>query len=336
MRPARRIFLLALGTLLLVPGAAYCQQMMKAVRIHGFGGPEVLVMEEVPRPQPGAGELLVRVHAAAVNPVDTGMRRRGMMGTGLPYTPGFDVSGVVESVGAGVTRFRPGDEVFAMISLRRGGGYADFAIVLEPEASRKPTEATHAEAAAVPLVALTAWQALFETADLQEGQTVLIHAGAGGVGSVAVQLAKWKGATVIATASPRNHEFLRSIGADVVVDYNTRRFEEFASGVDVVLDPIGGETQVRSLSVLKEGGILVSIVGLSPAARSPGRDVRTVGILVQPDGTSLQQIADLIDEGYLKPVVTHIFSLEEAPEAHRQSETRHTRGKIVFQIIPPR
>ena len=192
------------------------------------------------------------------------------------------------------------------------------------------------EAAAVPLVALTAWQALFDTADLQAGQSVLIHAGAGGVGSVAVQLAKWKGATVIATASPRNHEFLRSIGADVVVDYNTRRFEDFASGVDVVLDPIGGETQVRSLTVLREGGILVSIVGLTAAARSPARDVRTRGILVQPDGTTLQQIADLIDEGYLRPVVTHILSLEEAPEAHRQSETRHTRGKIVFQVVPPR
>jgi NADPH:quinone reductase-like Zn-dependent oxidoreductase len=205
-----------------------------------------------------------------------------------------------------------------MISLRRGGGYAEYAIVLESEAARKPTEATHAEAAAVPLVALTAWQALFEEADLQAGQTVLIHAGAGGVGSVAVQLAAWKGATVIATASPRNHEFLRSIGADVV------------------LDPIGGQTQVRSLAVLKEGGILVSIVGLTAAARSPQRDVRARGILVQPDGTTLQQIADLIDEGYLQPIVTHVFPLEEAPEAHRQSETRHTRGKIVFQIVPPR
>jgi NADPH:quinone reductase-like Zn-dependent oxidoreductase len=314
----------------MVPAAS-----IRAVRMQAFGGPEVLRVEEVERPVPGEGEMLIRVVAAAVNPVDYQIRSgaaRALVGAEVPYIPGFDVSGEVVEVGPGVGRFAAGDEVFALLDLRRGGGYAEYTIVRESEAADKPANASHAEAASIPLVALTAWQALFDTADLRGGQTVLIHAGAGGVGSVAVQLARWRGAIVIATASPHNHDFLREIGADVVVDYRTQRFEDFARDVDVVLDPIGGETQQRSLEVLREGGHLVSIVGLTPAARNPGRDIRTTSILVHPHAEQLGRIADLIEAGRLRPVVTHTFPLERAAEAHLQSESGTTRGKIVFQI----
>jgi NADPH:quinone reductase-like Zn-dependent oxidoreductase len=310
---------------------------MAAVRIHRFGGPEVLELEQAPRPEPGPGELLVRVHAAAINPVDTGVRAghaQDLAGARLPYVPGYDLSGVVAEVGEGVTRFRPGDEVFAMLHLRRGGAYAEYAIVKDGEAAARPRTVTHAEAASLPLVALTVWQAFFHTADLQPGQTVLIHAGAGGVGSAAIQIAKWRGARVIATASQRNHELLRSLGADQVIDYTTERFEEIARDVDVVLDPIGGQTQVRSLETLREGGILVGLMGLTAAARAPARDVRARAILVAPDSGQLRRIAELVDAGHLRPVVSHRFPLDAAADAHRQSETRRTRGKIVLEVVP--
>lgn len=305
-----------------------------AVRISEFGGPAVLQLEQVPRPVPGPGELLVRVHAAAVNPVDTQIRAGPTGFASLPYVPGFDVSGVVAEVGEGVVGFAEGDEVFAMLDLRRGGGYAEYVIVKDREAAAKPTRAPHAEAASLPLVALTAWQALIETADLQPGQTVLIHAGAGGVGTSAVQLAKWRGARVIATASERNHEFLRSLGADVVIDYRTQPFEDIAQDVDVVLDPIGGDTQRRSLGALRERGILVSLVGLIPEARSSARDVRATAILVRPDADQLARIGDLVETGELRPVVTYRFPLDRVAEAHRQSETGSTRGKIVLEVRP--
>jgi NADPH:quinone reductase-like Zn-dependent oxidoreductase len=305
---------------------------MTAVRMDAFGGPAVLQLSQVPRPVPGPGELLVRVHAAAVNPVDTQIRAGPTGFASPPYVPGFDVSGVVAEVGEDVAGFAPDDEVFAMLDLRRGGGYAEYVIVKEREAAAKPTRATHVEAASLPLVALTAWQALIETADLQPGQTVLIHAGAGGVGTSAVQLAKWRGARVIATASEHNHEFLRSLGADVVIDYRTQRFEDIAQDVDVVLDPIGGDTQLRSLAALRERGILVSLVGLMPDAHSSARDVRATAILVRPDADQLARIGGLVDAGELRPVVSHSFPLDQVAEAHRQSETGRTRGKIVLEV----
>jgi NADPH:quinone reductase-like Zn-dependent oxidoreductase len=314
--------------------AAHAATTMSAVRITSHGGPEVMQIVSVPRPVAGPGELLVRVHAAAVNPVDTQIRAEPSGFARLPYIPGFDVSGVVAEVGDGVTGTTIGDSVFAMLDLRRGGGYAEYVIVKQTELAAKPARASHAEAASLPLVALTAWQALFETADLQPGQTVLIHAGAGGVGTSAVQLAKWRGARVIATASERNHEFLRSLGADVVIDYTTQRFEDLARDVDVVLDPIGGETQLRSLATLRDGGILVSLVGLAPQARSPARNVRTTAILVRPDAEQLARIAGLVDEGILRPIVSHRFSLSDVADAHRQSETGRTRGKIVLDVRP--
>ena len=309
--------------------------MMQAIQIQEFGDPQVLQVKEISIPAPGPGELLVRVHAAAVNPVDTSIRAGragGLSGASLPYVPGFDVSGTVTAIGSDVVNFKVDDEVFAMVDLRRGGAYAEYAIVLENEAALKPTRVNHAEAAAIPLVALTAWQALFEVAKLQKGQTILIHAGAGGVGSIAVQLAKWRGAHIVATASDYNHNFLRELGVDVPVDYRTQNFEDFASDVDVVLDPIGGDTQVRSLQILKEGGILVSIVGLTSEGRNPSRNVRATSILVRPNSVQLSEIGGLIQNGIINPIVSYRFPLEQAPLAHEQSQTRRTRGKIVFEI----
>jgi NADPH:quinone reductase-like Zn-dependent oxidoreductase len=310
---------------------------MAAVMIREFGGPDVLRVEEVIRPAPGSGEILVRVHAAAINPVDTQARAfgdRSVAQVRLPYIPGFDLSGVVVEVGEGVTRFVPGDEVYAMLHLRRGGAYAEYAIVLDTEAAPKPVRASHTEAGSLPLVALTAWQALFDTADLQPGETALIHAGAGGVGSVAIQLAKWRGARVITTASQRNHEFLRSLGADIVIDYTTQRFEDVARDVDVVLDAVGGETQIRSLETLRDGGRLVGLLGLTRAALNPGRGIQATAILVDPDSAQLARIATLVDDGRLRPIVSHRLPLDQAPEAHRQSETGRTRGKIVLEVRP--
>jgi NADPH:quinone reductase-like Zn-dependent oxidoreductase len=309
--------------------------MMQAIQIQEFGDPQVLQVKEISIPAPGPGELLVRVHAAAVNPVDTSIRAGragGLSGASLPYVPGFDVSGTVTAIGSDVVNFKVDDEVFAMVDLRRGGAYAEYAIVLENEAALKPTRVNHAEAAAIPLVALTAWQALFEVAKLQKGQTILIHAGAGGVGSIAVQLAKWRGAHIVATASDYNHNFLRELGVDVPVDYRTQNFEDFASDVDVVLDPIGGDTQVRSLQILKEGGILVSIVGLTSEGRNPSRNVRATSILVRPNSVQLSEIGGLIQNGIINPIVSYRFPLEQAPLAHEQSQTRRTRGKIVIEI----
>src|SRR6476620_5835879 len=217
---------LALTSLLMAIAATEPAKMMSAIIMRETGPSSVLKLEQVSRPTPGEGELLVRVHAAAVNPVDWKLRAGSGRGLKLPYTPGFDVSGVVEQVGPKVTKFKTGDAIFAMLNLRRGGAYAEFVIVDEDEAATKPAKVLHVEAAALPLVTLTAWQALFDQADLQPKQTILIHGGAGGVGSMAVQLARWKGAHVIATASQANLDFLKQIGADEGVDYGNQKFED--------------------------------------------------------------------------------------------------------------
>lgn len=329
---------LMLASLLFVFAPETSPTTMTAVRVHEPGGREVLKVEQAPRPTPGNGEMLIRVHAAAINPVDWKMRQgfgrgrtRGAGGAD-GFILGFDVSGVVDQVGPGVTKFKPGDAIFAMLGLQRGGGYAEYAIVKEDEAAMKPAKASHVEAAAVPLAALTAWQALFDTAHLDKGQTVLIHAGAGGVGHFAVQLAKWKGAHVIATASKDNLDFLKQLGADEAIDYHSQKFEDVAKDVDLVLDPIGGETQQRSFGVLKKGGILVSIVGRPSQQKADAAGVRAAGILVKPNADELAQIAKLIDEGHVKPVVSKTFPLADVARAHELSETGHARGKIVLVV----
>jgi NADPH:quinone reductase-like Zn-dependent oxidoreductase len=238
-------------------------QTMKAIRIHAYGGPEFLVYEDAPRPQPEKGEVLIRVHAAGVNPVDWKIREgylKDMLHRSLPLVPGWDVSGVVETVGPGVTRLKKGNEVYSRPDIARDGAYAEYIVVRESEVALKPKTIDHIHAAAIPLAGLTAWQSLFDAGKLMTGQKVLIHAAAGGVGSMAVQLAKWKGAYVVGTASEHNHDFLRDLGADEIIDYTKTRFEDAVHDTDMVFDTIGGDTRKRSWQVLKKGGILVSII----------------------------------------------------------------------------
>lgn len=316
------------------PAATTKAETMKAVRVHDFGGPDVLKLEDAPRPEPGATDILVRVSAAGVNPIDWKIRsgKASIPKEALPITPGYDVAGVVEAVGAEVKAFKPGDEVFAYMSLQRGGGYAQFAIVKESEAAVKPAKASFEEAAATPLAALTAWQALFDKAGLREGQTALIHGGAGGVGHFAVQFAHSRGAKVIATASEKNHAFLKSIGADVCVDYKAQKFEDVAKDVDVVLDTIGGDTQARSFGCLRKGGFLVSIVQPPSPDKLKEHEVKGAVFLVKPNGAQLSEIAALIDSGKVKTEVSATFPLADAAKAHEASETGHTRGKLVLTV----
>ena len=306
---------------------------MRAVRVAETGGLDVLEVKRVAVPEPGEGELLVRVRAAGINPVDAKMRSGGFFaGADGEYTPGFDISGTVAVVGEGVEGFKVDDAVYAMLDLRRGGAYAEYAIIKATEAAAKPESLSFEEAAGVPLVALTAYQALFDTADLRAGETVLIHGGSGGVGSHAVQLAKAAGATVIATASERNQDYLKQLGADITVDYRNQKFEDLAKDVDVVLDTVGGDTQRRSFAVLKRGGRLVSIVGLPHQNLAEPAGVTATGILVQPNGEQLAKIAAMFDDGTLKPAALTTMPLDDVTAAHEQIETGHTRGKVVLVV----
>jgi len=308
---------------------------MKAIRVHEYGGPEVLKYEDAPRPTPAAGDVLIRVHATSVNPVDIAIRNgffKERMKYKLPMIPGWDVSGVVESVTAGATRLKAGDEVYSRPDLARDGAYAEYVAVRESEVALKPKSIDHAHAAAIPLPGLTAWQALFDAGHLAAGQTVLIHGAAGGVGHFAVQFAKVKGARVIATASKRNHDFLRSLGADEVIDYNTTKFEDVVHDVDVVVDTITGETQDRSWQVIKKGGIYVSILQPPNQEKAAAHGVRSAHVFVQPNVDELNEIARLVDSGKVKPHIEKVFPLPEAAAAHEAVAQHHTRGKIVITV----
>jgi NADPH:quinone reductase-like Zn-dependent oxidoreductase len=315
---------------------------MRAVVQHTFGGPDVLQVAEVPRPVPLPTEVLVRVRAAGINPVDWKTRSGSGMAQVLgepPFTLGWDVSGIVEEVGFGVTVLKPGDEVYGMPWFpRAAGGYAEYVTAPARQFARKPQSISHEQAAAVPLAALTAWQALVDTADVRPGQRVLVHAAAGGVGHFAVQLAKHLGAHVTGTASSPRHEWLTALGADELIDYNTVRFEDAAKDIDVVIDLVGDahdSTSTRSLDVLRPGGLIVAIPsGVSPelhgAARSRG--LRTSAFLVEPDGPALTRIAELIDAGEVSVEVEEVFPLEQAAQAHTRGESGRTRGKLVLGI----
>jgi len=309
--------------------------MMKAVRIHEYGGPEVLRYESAPRPSPQPDEVLIRVHAAGVNPVDAAVRQ-GYMRTALfhtlPLTLGWDVAGVVEQVGAHVTRFKPGDAVFALSDLRRGGAYAEYIALPEKEVVPRPRTLDAVHAAAVPLTGLTAWQALVEHAQLGPGQTVLIHGGSGGVGTMAIQLAKARGARVIATGSAHNLEYLESLGADEVIDYRATRFEDVVKEVDVVLDPIAGDTMERSWQVLKKGGILVSLLDSSAPQKAQAHGVRGAWFLVRPEAEQLTELAQLIDAGKIRVVVSQVLPLQEIRRAQELIQGKHTRGKLVLRV----
>lgn len=308
---------------------------MKAVRIHEYGGPEVLRLEDAPVPVPAAGEVLIRVHAAGINPVDWKIREgrlRGRVEHRLPLVLGWDVAGVIEVLGPGVTLFKIGDALYARPDIARDGGYAEYIAVRASEVALKPKSLDFIHAAAVPLAGLTAWQALFDAAKLAAGQSILIHAGAGGVGSYAVQFAHWKGARVIATASARNADLVRSLGADQVIDYTQTRFEDEVQDLDVVFDTVGEEVQQRSWQVLKKGGILVSILALTVPDDAAARGLRSAYVFVQPNAAQLGQIAELIDTGHVKPVVEIVLPLSEVRRAHILSQSRHARGKIVLRV----
>src|SRR6058998_3587773 len=313
-------------------------QTMKAIRIHNYGGPKVLHYEDAPRPKPQAGEVLVRVHAAGVNPIDWKVREGEMKdfwAHKFPLILGWDLSGVVEELGpdpAAAGRFKIGDEVYSLPDPTRNGAYADYIVVRESELALKPNSLHHIRAAAVPLAALTAWQSLFDTAQLQPGQRLLIHAGSGGVGHFAVQLAKWKGAYVFATASTKNQDLLRELGVDEPIDYTQQRFENVARNIDIVLDTLGGETQERSWSVLEKGGVLVSLVQPPSEEKAKELGVRAALLGAQPSGEQLGEIAKIIDSGKLAPIIDRILPFSEARRAHELSQSGHTHGKITMRV----
>jgi NADPH:quinone reductase-like Zn-dependent oxidoreductase len=309
---------------------------MKAVRIHTQGGPETLVYEDAPRPTPLTNEVLIRVRAASVNPVDWKIRDgygKEIFNHQMPLILGWDVAGTIEAVGPEVDKFKLGDPVYGYTSLLRDGAYAEFAIAKQEEIALKPASLDFVEAAAVPVAALTAWQAMFDTANLEENQKVLIHAASGGVGSIAVQLAKAKGVYVIGTASARNADFVRELGVDEFIDYQATQFETVVHDVDVVLDTIGGDTQVRSFGVLRKDGFLVSIVEPPSEELAAQHGVRSKMVGVLPNGTQLSEIAALIDSGKVKPFVETVLPLSEARQAHEMSKSGRTRGKIVLQVV---
>lgn len=308
---------------------------MKAVRIHSYGGTDTLVYEEVARPTPGEGQVLINVKAAGVNPLDVKIRAgymQGMMNFPLPLILGVDLAGVVAEVGPGVVGFETGDEVYGLGNMAVSGTYAEYAVV-EPESiSLKPKTLDFVQAASVPVVAMTAWQSLFDFGGLSEGQTVLIHAAAGGVGLFAVQLAKWKGARVIGTASGKNLDFVRELGADEVIDYKTTAFEDVINDVDVVLDTIGGDTRERSFGVLKKGGIIISTTSPPSQETAEHLGVRAAMVMVKSNQSLLKEIAELLDTGKIKTVVETVLPLAEVRQAHEISESGHGRGKIVLEV----
>ncbi|WP_435208885.1 NADP-dependent oxidoreductase [Streptomyces sp. bgisy034] len=309
---------------------------MRAIGQDVLGGPEVLKEVEIERPAPRPNEVLVRVRAAGVNPTDWKHRENGGFLGEPPFVLGWDVSGVVEAVGIGVAAFRPGDEVFGMLPYPFGhGSHAEYVVAPVRALTHKPSVIGHTEAGALPLVSLTAWQALTEHSDVRPGQRVLIHAAAGGVGHVAVQIAKARGAHVIGTASAGKHEFLRGLGADEVIDYRETDFTEAVKDVDVVLDTLGGETSVRSLRVLRPGGVVVSIlpVGSDEFGEEAERfGVRAVRMLVDADRAGMRAIADLVEEGKLRPEIAGTFPLADAAEAHAVGDTGRTTGKLVLTV----
>lgn len=308
---------------------------MKAIRIHEYGGPEVLKYEDAPQPVPAADEVLIKVCASGVNPIDWKIREghaQERFPTKLPLILGWDVSGEIEEVGSNVINFRKGDEVYGRPDPTKNGTYAEYVVVKADQVNQKPKSIDHDKAAAIPLAGLTAWQGLFDHGLLEKGQKVLIHGASGGVGTYAVQFAKWKGAYVIGTASADNIDFLYELGADEVVDYKNEKFEEKINDVDLVFDVIGGDTQKRSLKVLKKGGRLVTTVKPENQEEAKSKNIQIEGFIAQSYAGELQQIADLVDSGKVKPIVEKVFPLEKAAEAQKLSKEGHPRGKIILKV----
>jgi NADPH:quinone reductase-like Zn-dependent oxidoreductase len=311
---------------------------MKAIRIHGRNGPDRLVYEEVPKPQLGPGEVLVRVSASAiiVNELRWDVTYQTAAGEPRPLPiPGRDLCGVVVEIGRDVAsagEIAIGDAVYAMLGYGRDGAEAEYTLVLPTELAPKPSTVDAVQAASVPLSALTAWQAFFVHANLSKGQRVMIHGASGGVGTYALQLARWAGAKVYAGAAAHNAEFLNGLGADRIIDYTTTRFEDEVRDLDIVLDLVGGDTLTRSWQVVRDGGFLVSVVTPPPAEPSPRPAVRFVYFTVEPSGEQLRRIGALIEAGHLRPIVDQVVPLAEARRAYEAGIHGHPRGKIVLAI----
>ena len=325
--------LFGLTALHLAAAAETEKPTMQAVVAHEYGAPSVVKYETIPRPEPKENEALLRVIASGVNPADpliVSGKYAQEFGTHLPLIPGYDVAGVVEKIGDKVTTLKVGDAVYGYPLF--GGSWAEYATVAEGEVAAKPKTASFVEAASVPMAALTAWQALVDAADLKSGQTILIHGGSGGVGSFAIQIAKARGARVIATASTANQDLLKQLGADVAIDYTKTKFEEIAKEVDAVLDPVGRDTLARSYAVVKKGGIVMSLVSRLDPAELEKHGIRGAAIAVRPDTEDLAEIAQLIDAKKIKPPVTEVLPFSDAIKALTQAATHHTRGKIVLRV----
>jgi NADPH:quinone reductase-like Zn-dependent oxidoreductase len=307
---------------------------MRAVVIHAYGGPEVMKLEEVARPEPADDEVLIRVVAASINPVDVAIRKgyfAKLLGN-FPLILGMDAAGIVEKVGNKVTKYKTGDPVFAFFTLEGQGGYAEFVTAKEDDVALKPGTVGFDQAAGVGAAGSTAWEALIDTADLRAGQTVLIHGGSGGVGHLAIQIAKAKGAKVFATASTANQEFLRQMGADVTIDYTRTRFEDIAKDVDVVLDTVGRDTLERSYGVMKKRGIIVSIVDKPKPEALEAHGIRGVMLRCTPKAGVLEELSKLMEAKKLTPVISQTFPMADVVQAQEQIATGHTRGKIVLKI----
>jgi len=309
-------------------------QTMRMIRQTALGGPEVLQLVEAPRPEPGPTEVLVRVAAAGVNPVDWKTRTRGGFLGAPPFTVGWDVAGVVEALGPGVARFEVGDRVFGMPRFPgQAAAYAEYVTSPSRQLARIPDGVGDLEAGALPLAALTAWQALVDVAGVGRGTRVLVLAAAGGVGHLAVQIAKTRGAYVVGTARATKHPFLTGLGADEVVDYTAEAVEERVRDVDVLLDLVGGETGGRALAALRDGGtsvVVASVAGVDAIRERASGRVRVVGMLVEPDRANLETIAELSGAGALRAHVAETFPLSEAARAHTLGETGRTQGKLVL------
>ncbi len=314
---------------------------MKAGRIHVYGGPEQLVYEDAPQPHPMEDQVLIHVYGSGVTPTELSWSTTWKTKTGadrqLPVIPGHEVSGVVSEVGPGVDDdLRVGAEVYGLTDFRRDGTAAEYTIAQPTEITFKPNSIDHVHAAAAPLAALTAWQALFDHAHLSSGQRVLIHGAAGGIGTYAVQLARWAGAFVIGTTSTKNKDFLSELRVDDIIDYTAVRFDDAVNDVDVVLDTVGGETLKRSVRVLRTGGRLISIVEepsleLLKEASEHGL-IRPTFFIVEPNRVQLTQIGNLIDAGHITPIVDSIFPLSNVREAYEGGKGTHTHGKMVLRI----
>jgi len=308
---------------------------MRAVRIHQYGGTETLQLEQIDTPAINADDILIKVKSSSINPVDWKIRE-GYLQEFIPYklpvTLGWDVAGIISAVGASVTDFKVGDEVFSRPEISRDGSYADYIAVKADEAALKSTKLDFAQAAALPLAGITAWQCLVDVGQLQAGQRVLIHAGAGGVGHLAIQIAKAKGATVIATASAKNQDLLTRFGADQAVDYNQSTLLEQIEPVDLILDTLGGEVQSQSWALLKAGGMLVSVVEQPSEEIAKEHDVKAAFVFIEPSSRILRELNTLVEKDQLMPFIEHRFSLEKITEAHLQSQSGRTRGKIVIDV----